>query len=91
MARYPTLDEIQEQSESHGGYCLHCQDWTHDCCEPDARKYTCPECDLPQVYGAEELVIMGLVSDEDDDTSDPFDEDLEDDPYDDIEILDEDE
>ena len=80
MARYPTLDEIQEQSESHGGYCLHCQDWTHDCCEPDARKYTCPECELPQVYGAEELVVMGLVSIED----------SEDDPCDDIEIIDED-
>ena len=28
--------------------------------EPDARKYTCACCDKPKVYGAEELLLMGL-------------------------------
>ena len=69
---YPTLREIREASESHQGWCTNCEEWTHDCCEPDARKYTCPECKCNSCYGAEELVIMGLVdeSDDDDDTED---------------------
>jgi len=29
--------------------------------EPDARRYTCDNCDLKQVYGAEECNIMGWV------------------------------
>lgn len=55
---------------SHEGWCTYCEDWTHDCCEPDARRYTCPVCDQPTCFGAEETLIMGIVdveSDEDDD------------------------
>lgn len=29
--------------------------------EPDARKYKCEECGENEVYGLEELLIMGLV------------------------------
>lgn len=59
----PTLEEVEEviNSDSHQGWCTNCQDWTHDSCEPDAREYECPVCEQHTCYGAEELVIMGLV------------------------------
>ena len=39
------------------GFCIACgADATG--CEPDARGYTCEECEQPQVYGAEELLFM---------------------------------
>ena len=67
---YPTLRAIEEASESYAGWCTNCEEWTHDSCEPDARKYTCPECDQPTCYGAEEMAIMGWVSDDDDEEFD---------------------
>jgi Zn finger protein HypA/HybF involved in hydrogenase expression len=57
-------------SEDHAGYCTKCEDITHDCCEPDARRYECPECGNKTVYGLEELLIMGLVEFEDEDDED---------------------
>jgi hypothetical protein len=55
-----TLQQIEEASELHCGYCLACGAM-RDCCEPDARKYNCEDCKEPQVYGAEELMFMGRV------------------------------
>jgi Zn finger protein HypA/HybF involved in hydrogenase expression len=57
----PTLKEIQEAADENQGWCTNCEEWTHDNCEPDARKYECPECEHNTVYGAEELIVMGLV------------------------------
>lgn len=39
------------------GFCVVCGA-DADGIEPDARKYTCEECNEPGVYGAEELAIM---------------------------------
>ena len=39
------------------GFCLACGDEAYSC-EPDAREYTCESCDEPQVYGAEEILLM---------------------------------
>lgn len=47
-------------NENNEGFCLACGD-TQTGCEPDARKYICESCGLPKVYGAEELVMMGLT------------------------------
>ena len=47
-------------AENSVGYCLACGE-EHDCCEPDAAKYTCPHCNRDEVYGLELLMIMGLV------------------------------
>ena len=55
-----TLEQIEEASDNMEGFCLACGA-TRDCCEPDARKYKCEECGLSEVYGAEELAIMGYV------------------------------
>lgn len=42
------------------GWCLHCGD-TVDGVEPDAKRYVCEVCNLPKVFGMEELMMMGLV------------------------------
>lgn len=43
------------------GFCLACGQ-ERESTEPDARRYPCnnPECRAEKVYGAEELVMMGL-------------------------------
>ena len=47
------------ENDENAGFCLACGD---DCdgVEPDARKYMCESCGAHKVYGAEELMIMGL-------------------------------
>jgi hypothetical protein len=60
IARKFTLEQIEEANDQQAGFCIACGAW-RDCCEPDAREYTCEECGLPHVYGAQELVIMGRV------------------------------
>jgi len=59
-ARTFTLEQIQEVSEDNGGFCIACgaEAWE---VEPDARKYECEVCGEPAVYGADEILIMGLV------------------------------
>ena len=46
--------------ENTTGFCLACGEEA-DGVEPDARKYICEVCKAPKVYGAEELVMLGLV------------------------------
>lgn len=41
------------------GFCLACGQ-EQEGCEPDARKYECESCGERQVYGAAELLIMGV-------------------------------
>lgn len=54
-----TIDDILAavEADDNLGFCLSCGEQA-DCVEPDARKYTCESCDMPQVYGAEELLMM---------------------------------
>jgi|32_taG_2_1085360.scaffolds.fasta_scaffold29620_3 hypothetical protein len=61
MAKTFQLEEIEEAMESYTGFCIECGA-ERDCCEPDAREYQCEDCGKNKVYGAEELLIMGLVS-----------------------------
>ena len=42
------------------GYCIKCGEEQENC-EPDARKYPCESCETNTVYGAQELLMMGLV------------------------------
>ena len=58
----PTFEEIEEHinDDDHAGWCTNCGEWTHDFCEPDARKDECPVCNKKTCYGAEELVIENL-------------------------------
>lgn len=51
---------IQSRNE-YEGRCVGCGAIAYDC-EPDARKYTCEECGESQVFGVEELLIMGHIA-----------------------------
>lgn len=55
-----TLEEIAPAIEDYTGFCIKCGADKPNC-EPDARKYECDECGENAVYGAEELLLMGLV------------------------------
>lgn len=55
-----SLEEIQEADSEGVGFCVDCGAESGQV-EPDARKYTCDECEKPTVYGASEILIMGLV------------------------------
>jgi DNA-directed RNA polymerase subunit RPC12/RpoP len=41
------------------GWCIKCGK-KHSQIEPDAHEYTCKSCGAKAVYGAEELVMMGI-------------------------------
>lgn len=47
------------EGDNNIGFCRACGA-EQDGCEPDARRYLCEDCGHHQVYGAEELVLMGL-------------------------------
>ena len=55
----PALSWLLGVAENNGGFCVACGS-EHDSVEPDARKYHCTDCGAPKVYGAEELILMGL-------------------------------
>lgn len=55
-----SLEDIEAAMGEYLGFCLACGA-ARDCCEPDARNYECEECGERQVFGAEELIIMGAV------------------------------
>lgn len=55
-----SLEEFEEMNENYEGMCLACGA-TQGQCEPDARMYQCSSCGMLKVYGAEEMLIMGLV------------------------------
>lgn len=56
------LDAVQRSycTLDNPGFCLACGE-DADGCEPDARNYTCECCGAEQVFGAEELTMMGVV------------------------------
>jgi hypothetical protein len=54
------LEDIERAMAEDTGFCVSCGA-ERDCCEPDARNYPCEECGDNTVYGAEELLMMGLV------------------------------
>lgn len=56
----PVVSESELMEDRSMGFCLACG-CEADGVEPDARKYTCESCQMPKVYGLEELVMMGLA------------------------------
>ncbi len=57
-----TLEEYVEYRDDYIGVCLECGSIQENV-EPDARHRPCDaeECGALQVFGAEELLIMGMV------------------------------
>ena len=56
---YEVIEQAIE-SDEYIGYCLACGS-EHEGIEPDAREYLCDQCSSHQVYGAEEILIMGMA------------------------------
>jgi hypothetical protein len=52
--------EYADLSENYGGFCIECRDQAYGV-EPDARGYRCESCGANAVYGAEELLIRGIL------------------------------
>lgn len=54
------MDAVEREMTSldNPGICLACGN-EQDGCEPDARRYECEACGERQVYGAQELLLMG--------------------------------
>jgi hypothetical protein len=52
--------EYADLTENYGGFCIECGDQAYGV-EPDARRYRCESCGANPVYGAEELLIRGVV------------------------------
>lgn len=55
-----SLEEFEDSRNSYMGYCLNCGNSCFDV-EPDASRYPCEICESHQVYGIEELLIMGRL------------------------------
>lgn len=58
----PSIQLCMTMVEDSEGFCLACGEIA-DGIEPDARRCTCEACGEAKVYGAEELVLMGLTFD----------------------------
>ena len=56
-----TEEDFRTLSEDGIGFCIHCGEEAVDYCEPDAREYLCEFCGEREVYGMEELLLMGLI------------------------------
>lgn len=56
-----TTSEYMDSAESYIGYCVACGEERHQC-EPDARNYPCEGCGKKEVFGTEELLIMGQIA-----------------------------
>jgi hypothetical protein len=54
------FEDFEVAQEERCGFCLACGAMK-DGCEPDARNYQCDECGAMEVFGAEELLLMGRV------------------------------
>ena len=52
--------DYAELSENYGGFCIECGN-PADGVEPDARRYRCESCGANAVFGAEELLIRGVI------------------------------
>jgi hypothetical protein len=67
-----TEEMYRYMDENSQGICLRCRH-TADGCEPDARRYNCEACEdetgkrSPTVYGASELLVMGVLDITEDD------------------------
>ena len=56
-----TIEQFEEAQENQSGFCIACGEEA-DGVEPDAHEYTCDHCNTNNVYGAEELLLMGRVT-----------------------------
>ena len=56
-----TEEEFMEGNEGGLGYCVACGEERTEFTEPDTEKQKCEACGQHQVYGLDNLLIMGLI------------------------------
>lgn len=56
----PSLELAMEMDADLQGFCLACGS-IEDGVDPDAAKEACPNCGEDKLYGASELILMGLI------------------------------
>ena len=56
----PTLEQIESNIYDLGGFCVACGEEAYNV-EPDAENYICESCGETEVFGSEQLVLLGLV------------------------------
>jgi hypothetical protein len=63
MTYHPSVTSVRVQEllqrDDNLGLCVACGEEAHGV-EPDARRYQCEACGKRSVYGAEELLFMGI-------------------------------
>lgn len=57
-----TEQEYVEAAEECRGFCTNCREFTNDFAEPDAERYVCEECGRMTVFGAEQALVLGLIT-----------------------------
>jgi len=55
-------DRFVQATNDHEGWCSTCEDFTHECAEPDAQDYRCPVCREWTVMGAEMALLSGEIT-----------------------------
>lgn len=55
-----SLEAVEDADVNQEGFCISCG-FCQGGCEPDAREYTCEDCGENTVYGAQKILLMGLV------------------------------
>lgn len=61
----PTTSQVDRavemvQADDNEGICLHCDEETFGV-EPDACRYPCEVCGVKAVFGASEILLMGVA------------------------------
>jgi hypothetical protein len=56
-----TEAEFAELNEEYGGFCLACGEQAYGV-EPDAENYSCESCGEDQVFGVEQLLVLGKIN-----------------------------
>ena len=62
MPIFMNESQFYELTRESCGICVGCLHVAYGGCEPDAEKYECENCNLPKVYGVEQLALMNLIA-----------------------------
>jgi Zn finger protein HypA/HybF involved in hydrogenase expression len=57
-----TEADYEEAVDSYTGWCKTCKAFTTSCVEPDAEDYECEACGANTVVGAEDALMLGLIT-----------------------------
>ena len=60
--RQVTNEGYQQATRDYIGWCTVCEEFTRDSTEGDASEYDCPKCEGNTVMGAENALILGEIT-----------------------------